>query len=273
MGTRRITAEPEGIGASLRDLLAARDLLLAIAWREFRVRYKQSLLGVGWAIAHPVALMLTFTLVFRGIVGVGSEGVPYPLFAYAALLPWTFVATGVTLAMQSLVKHVDLVTKVYFPREVLPLGSLLASLLDFAIALVLFFVLLFAYGFAPGWTAAFLVPLVAIQALLAAGVSLFVAALNVRFRDVRHVVPLALQVWLFASPVIYSLQAVPAAVRPWYVALNPMVGLVDGYRAALLHGRVPDLGLLGVSAAGGVVALLFGWTYFHRVEGRFADVI
>ncbi|MHC4134048.1 MAG: ABC transporter permease [Planctomycetota bacterium] len=269
---RRIGPGTDRALDSLRDLWASRDLLWAVAWREFRVRYKQSLLGVAWAVVHPLALMLVFTAVFSELVGIKSEGVPYPLFSYAALLPWTFFATSITLATHSMVKQVELVTKVWFPREVLPLGSVLASLCDFVIALALFGGLLAWYGAIPGATALFLVALIPIQFALTAGMALFLSALNVRYRDVKFLVPLALQLWLYASPVIYSLDAVPAHVRPWY-ALNPMVGLVDGYRAALLHQAAPDPLLLGLSAAGSLLILVLGWAYFHRVEAYFADVI
>lgn len=269
---RRIGPGADRARESLRDLWASRDLIRAVAWREFRVRYKQSLLGVAWAVVHPLALMLVFTAVFSELVGLRSENVPYPIFSYAALLPWTFVATSVTLATHSMVKQVELVTKVWFPREVLPLGSVLASLCDFGIALVLFGGLLAWYGVVPGATALYLFALIPIQFALTVGMALFVAALNVRYRDVKFLVPLALQVWLYASPVIYSLDAVPDRVRPWY-ALNPMVGLVDGYRTALLHGAAPAPLLLGLSAAGALLVLVLGWIYFHRVEAYFADVI
>ena len=269
---RRIGPGTDRAVDSLRDLWASRDLLWAVAWREFRVRYKQSLLGVAWAVVHPLALMLVFTAVFSELVGIKSEGKPYPLFSYAALLPWTFVSTSITLATRSMVKQVELVTKVWFPREVLPLGSVLASLFDFVIALALFGGLLAWYGAMPGATALFLFALIPIQFTLTAGMALFVSALNVRYRDVKFIVPLALQIWLYASPVIYSLDAVPAHIRPWY-ALNPLVGLVDGYRAALLHQAAPDLLLLGTSAAGSLLILVLGWAYFHRVEAYFADVI
>jgi lipopolysaccharide transport system permease protein len=269
---RRIGPGTDRAIDSLRDLWASRDLQWAVAWREFRVRYKQSLLGVAWAVIHPLALMLVFTAVFSELVGVKSEGAPYPLFSYAALLPWTFLAASITLATQSMVKQVELVTKVRFPREVLPLGCVLASLFDFAVALALFGGLLACYGAMPGATALFVVALIPIQFALTAGMAFFVSALNVRYRDVKFLVPLALQIWLYASPVIYSLDAVPAHIRPWY-ALNPMVGLVDGYRAALLHQAAPDPILLAVSAAVSLLVLLLGWAYFHRVEAYFADVI
>ncbi len=269
---RRIGPGRGSVIASLRELWGGRGLLRAIAGREFRVRYTQSILGVAWALAHPLVLMGVFTVVFGKIVHVGSEGQPYPLFSYAGLLPWTFLATGTTLAMRSLVAHVDLVTKVYFPRELLPLASLAASLVDFLIALGVFLLVFLAYGRVPGASWLWLAPLIMVQAVLAVGIALFTAALNVRFRDVKHVMPLMLQAWLYMSPVIYPMASVPDRLRGVF-ALNPMAGLVDGYRAVLLHGHAPDAALLLTSAAVSLLTLILGWAYFHRVEAYFADVI
>jgi len=257
---------------ALKDVIESRDLIRSFTRREIRVRYKQTLLGLAWAVAHPLALMLIFTLVFSRFVGVSSEGYPYPLFSYAALLPWTFFSTATTLAMRSLVNNVELVTKVWFPREVLPASSVLASVFDFAISLSILALLMLWYGTFPGWSVLWVLPLIALQLVLTTGMSLFVAAINVRYRDVKFIVPLGLQVWLYASPVIYSVTAVPESIRPYY-ALNPMVGLIDGYRAVLLAGGSPNPYYLGVSVAGACLFLFFGWWYFHRVEAYFADVI
>ena len=257
---------------SIRDLQESRNLLWALTQRSIRARYKQSVLGMLWAVAHPLALMLIFTAVFSYILRIGSEGVPYPLFSYAGLLPWTFFATGCSLAMNSLVSNVDLVTRVRFSREVLPISSVLASLFDFTIALGIFFGILLFYGFTPTWHLVFLLPLITIQFVLTIGFSFLVAALNVRYRDIKYIVPLGFRVWMYACPIIYSLDAVPATIRPFYV-WNPLVGLIEGYRAALVHGRIPDFGLMGISVLGAVFCLSVGWYYFHRVEIYFADII
>jgi lipopolysaccharide transport system permease protein len=269
---RRIGPERDGFVQTARDLASRASLIRAVTRREVRVRYKQTLLGVLWAVAYPLALMLIFTLVFSRFVGLSSEGHPYALFAYVGLLPWTFFSTATTLATRSLVDNVPLVTKVWFPREVLPLASVLASLFDFAVAFALLLVLCLPFGVVPAWTWLFVAPLVVIQLALTVGFSLFMAALNVRYRDVKFIVPLVMQVWLYASPVIYSLSEVPERWRTLY-ALNPMVGLIQGYRQCLLDGLPPSGLYVALAAAGAFVWLALGWWYFHRVEVHFADVI
>jgi lipopolysaccharide transport system permease protein len=224
------------------------------------------------AVAHPTALMLVFTAVFSRLVGVRSDGHPYPLFAFAALLPWTFLSTSTTLAMRSLVDNVELVTKVWFPRETLPTAAVLASLFDLLVAFGLLVLLMIGYGALPGWSVLWIVPLALVQLALTLGVALFVSAVNVRYRDVKYIVPLGLQVWLYLSPVIYSARAVPEAWRALY-GINPMVGLIQGYRAVLLEGAAPPAGDLATSAVGALLALALGWLYFRRVEAHFADVI
>ena len=272
MAVQHIGPERESLRESLAQLFAYRSLLGVVARRELRLRYKQTALGVAWAVVHPLALMLVLTMVFSRIVKLDSEGVPYPLFSYAALLPWTFVATSTTLSMMSLVKDVELVTRIWFPRQILPIGSVLASLIDFTIALILFLVLLVSFGHPPGWTAIAIVPLIVIQLLLVLGLALFNSAVNVRYRDVKFIVPLGLQLWMFASPVVYSVAEVPERLRSLYL-LNPVAGLIDGYRACLLHNRLPDWSSVGVAAAGALVIFVVGWWYFRRVEIHFADVI
>jgi len=272
LAVQRIGPERDSFAEALRLLAAYRSLLSVVTRRELRLRYKQTALGVAWAVIHPLTLMLVLTAVFSRIVHLDSEGVPYPLFAYAALLPWTFVSTATTLSMQSLVKDVELVTRIWFPREILPVGSVLASLFDFAVALVLFLVLLVAYGNPPGWTLVFVVPLVLVQMLLVLGLALFNSALNVRYRDVKFIVPLGIQLWMFASPIIYSVKSVPESMLALY-RLNPVVGLVDGFREVLLHHRVPDLSLFVTAATVSLAIFVCGWWYFRRVEIYFADVI
>lgn len=272
MALRRITPERDSIAVSLRQLVEYRSLLRAVIGREVRLRYKQTALGFAWALIHPLTLMLVMTAVFGRVVKLDSEGVPYALFAFAGLLPWTFVATATSLSTQSLVKDVELVVRIWFPREILPVGSVVASLLDFGIALGFFVILLFAWGHPPGWTLVAVIPLIAVQTLLVMGLALFNSALNVRYRDVKFVVPLGLQLWMFASPVIYSIDMVPEAYRDLY-ALNPVVGIIDGYRAAMLHHQLPDWSLLGLSAATGLLLFTCGWWFFRRVEVHFADVI
>jgi len=272
VAVRRIAPTNDSLAESLRQLLSYRSLIATLTRREISLRYKQTALGIAWALVHPLTLMVVMSVVFSRVVKVSSEGVPYPLFAYAALLPWTFVSTATSLSTQSLVKDVDLVTRVWFPRQILPMGCVLASLCDFAIALTMFFVLLLIYGQPPSWTVVGILPLVVVQFTLVLGLALFNSAINVRYRDVKFVVPLLVQLWMFVSPVIYSSSLIPDRYIDLY-RLNPVVGLIDGYRAALLHHRLPTFEMVAPSAVVALVVFAFGWWYFRRVEIHFADVI
>ena len=257
---------------SLKTLYRYRDLLIMWTLREIKVRYKQSVLGAAWAVLQPVALMLTFTLLFSVFAQVPSEGVPYPIFSYTALVAWTFFSTSLTFAIPSLVNSLNLVTKVYFPREILPLASVGAAFVDFAVASVVFVALLLWYQVPPSWALLWVPFLILLQVVLVLGVVLPSAAINVFYRDVRFIVPVALQLWLYATPIIYPIQMVPSALRPLY-ALNPMVGIVDSYRRVILHGQMPELGYLSISAVVSVFLFAVGYLYFKHAEGVFADVI
>lgn len=256
----------------IRELFHFRDLLFLWSLREIKVRYKQSVVGAGWAILQPLVLMLMFTLVFSVFVRVPSDGIPYPIFSYTAVLPWTFFATGISFAVPSLVNNMNLVTKIYFPREVLPLGSVIAAFVDFLVASVVFGGLLLFYRVPVHASLAWVPLIVATQVVLTLGIVFFAATLNVWFRDIRFVVPLALQLWMYASPVIYPVSLVPERWRPLYL-LNPMASLIDSYRRTILLGQPPDypffLWAVGLSSALCVV----GYAYFKRSEPRFADVI
>lgn len=256
----------------LREFIAARDLLFTWTQREFRVRYSQSLLGAAWAVLQPLALMVIFSLVFGLVLRVPTEGVPYPVFSYVGSLAWTFFASSLTFAIPSLVNNMSLVSKIYFPKEILPLASILVCLVDFMIAAVLLIPLMLISGVSLSWMIAVLPILVLIQIMLVYGLSLIGAAVNVFFRDMRFVVPLALQIWLYASPVIYPVSAVPEALRALYF-LNPMAVLIDSYRRILLFGQLPDWGWLGLSAAISTAIFAIGYRFFKRAEVVFADVI
>jgi lipopolysaccharide transport system permease protein len=258
--------------AQLRELFEARDLLFTWTRREFRVRYSQSILGAAWAILQPLALMAIFSLVFGFVLRVPTEGVPYPVFSYVGSLAWTFFASALTFAIPSLVNNMSLVSKIYFPREILPLSSVLVCLADFAVAAALLLPMMLIGGVGLSWTIVMLPLLVVVQVLLSYGLSLIGAAVNVFFRDVRFVIPLALQIWLYASPVIYPVSAVPESLRPFYF-LNPMAVLIDSYRRVLLFGQLPDWGWFGLSATISVVILVLGYRFFKRAESQFADVI
>ena len=262
-----------GFVQGFRDLVAARELLFTLTAREVKVRYNQTLLGVAWAVAQPLALMLAFSVFFGRFAGMPSDGMPYPLFSYAALLPWSFFTTSLAFGVPSLVTNTSLVTKVYFPREILPLASVFSAGVDFAAAAVVYAVLMAVYRVAPTPALAWLVPLLLVQVVFTLAVTLVLSAVNVSYRDVRYALPLVTQVWLYATPVIYPLSVVPETIRTAYLALNPMAAVIDGYRRVLVAGRAPDLGMLGLAAASSLVLVLAGYAYFKRAERTFADVI
>lgn len=255
-----------------RELIEARDLLFTWVRREFRVRYSQSVMGAAWAVLQPLSLMAIFSLVFGFVLRVPAEGVPYPVFSYVGSLAWTFFAGALTFAIPSLVNNMSLVSKIYFPREILPLSAVLVCLVDFVIAAVLLIPLMLLSGVELRWTIALLPLIVIIQILLSYGLSLIGSAVNVFFRDVRFVIPLALQIWLYASPVIYPVSAVPESLRTVYF-LNPMAVLIDSYRRIILFGQLPDWGWLGFTAIVSIAVLILGYGFFKRAESRFADLI
>jgi lipopolysaccharide transport system permease protein len=258
-------------GALVRDLWNYRELGLAFALSTLRVRYKQAAFGIAWAVIQPLLAVILFSIVFGRLAGLPADGLPYPVFNYAAMILWLYVSLGVTASAQSLVDNRDLITKVYFPRPVAPLAAAFPGLVDLAIAFVVLVGMLVAYGVTPGW-AVVLTPawvLAAMLVVLAAGFPL--AALNVRYRDVRLALPLTMQLWLFASPVVYSSSLVEGGWRYVY-ALNPMATVLDGFRWSVADGPAPGAEAL-VSAAVVVALLLAGLAYFARAERSFADVV
>jgi len=260
------------------ELWAYRELLYFLVWRDIKVRYRQTVLGAVWAILQPLLTMVVFTLFFHRLAGIESAGLPYPLFAYTGLLAWTFFAQAVTQAANSLVGSAHLITKVYFPRLLVPMAAIVGAVVDLLVALPVLFIMMAAYGVAPG-PALILLPAVLLLAVAAAaGVGVWLAALNVEYRDVRHAVPFLVQLLLFLTPVIYPATTMSSSlaklgVPGWVVALNPMAGAVEGLRWTLL-GPAPSAGLLLLVGAA-VAALLFvsGLFYFRRVERSFADVV
>lgn len=270
-----IAPSPAWALPSLREVWRARGVLYFLVWRDLKVRYRQTLLGVAWVALQPLTTVLALTLVFGRLLRVPADGVPYLLFVFTGLLPWNLFAGTVSRGAASLVGNAQLVSKVYFPRLILPVASALILLVDFAVACLPWSVLLVAYGGAAG-ARLLLLPLFVAWALLAAlGVSLWLAALNARYRDVTHLLPLALQVWMYVTPVIYSSSLIPANWRP-LLAINPMVAVVDGFRwAALGLGpeRTPPLEALGLSVAVTVATLLSGLLFFRAAERTMADVV
>jgi len=240
--------------------------------RDIRVRYKQSLLGAAWAILQPLALMIVFTVVFSFFARVPTDGVPYPIFSYTALLPWTFFATAIGFAVPSLVNNMNLVTKVYFPREILPISAMGASFIDFLIASLVYIGLMVFYRVPLNATMLLVPVLLAVQMTLTGGVILFASAVNVFYRDIRFVVPLGVQIWMYATPIIYPVALVPERFRLIYM-LNPMAVLIDSYRAIALRGEWPNWGCLGFAAVLSGVVFVLGYLYFKRVEWQFADII
>jgi lipopolysaccharide transport system permease protein len=268
----RIEPSKGWISLGLEDLWQYRELLFFLTWRDIKVRYKQTALGAAWAVIQPLFTMLVFTLFFGRLAKVPSDGIPYPLFSYTALLPWQLFAYALTESSNSVVANERLITKVYFPRLVVPLASILAGLVDFVIAFTLVIGMMVWYGVRPTWAVLTLPFFVVLAMVTALGVGLWLSALNVQYRDVRYTLNFIVQFWLFASPVAYSSTLVPARWRPFY-GLNPMAGVIEGFRWALL-GKVHSPGtMLWVSVVVVALVLVGGLYYYRRMEKTFADVV
>lgn len=255
-----------------RELLNYRELLYFLVWRDIKVRYKQTVFGAAWAILQPLLTMVVFSIFFGRLAGVPSEGVPYPIFSYAALVPWTFFANGVSSSANSLVGSSHLITKVYFPRLVIPISSVLAGFPDLVLAFIVLLGMMLFFGIAPTANIVWLPLLLALAFVTAVGVGLWLSALNVQFRDIRYVTPFLIQLWLFATPVAYPSSLVPEPLRLLY-ALNPMVGVVEGFRWALLDTDTPPGPIVMVSAFVAISILASGLSYFRKMEDTFADVV
>ena len=258
--------------AGLKELWEYRELLYFLTWRDIKVRYKQTVLGAAWAIIQPFFMMVVFSLFFGYLAKVPSDGIPYPIFAYCALLPWQLFAHALTESSNSLVANERLITKVYFPRLVVPISAVLGGLLDFAIAFVILLLMMAYYGVRPTWVIVTLPAFLLLAMLTALGVGLWLSALNVKYRDVRYTISFLIQFWLFATPVAYSSSIVPARWRALY-GLNPMAGVVEGFRWALLGKSEGPGALLAVSVAVVILILIGGLYYFRRMEAEFADVV
>jgi homopolymeric O-antigen transport system permease protein len=255
----------------LKELWAYRELLLVLTVRDIKVRYKQTVLGFLWAIIQPVMLTIVFSIFFGRLAQLPSDGIPYPIFVYAALLPWTFFANAIGASGNSLIASAHLVSKVYFPRLIIPLSSVGAGLVDFTISTGVFLILMAWYGV--GWSLNLLAaPLLVVGAVFVAlGVGTFLSALTVTYRDFRYIIPFMIQFWMFATPVVYPASLIPETYR-WLLYLNPMAGLIEGFRSAFL-GRPFDIPALALSLSGALVLFLVGIAYFEKVERRFADII
>lgn len=260
------------LSLNIGEVWAYRELLGLLAWRDVSIRYKQSVAGIGWAIIQPLMTMLVFTVIFGRFAKLPSDGLPYPIFAYCALLPWNYFAQSLSGSSDSLVGSANLITKVYFPRLVLPLSKVIAGLIDFSVAFLILIGMMVWYRIAPT-AGILLLPVFMLVAMLGAlGVGLWLTALNVKYRDVKYVVPFLVQLWLYASPVAYSTSIVPEKWR-WIYGLNPMVGVIEGFRWALLGKSAPDLHMMLASFIAVCLVLGSGILYFKKMEKTFADVV
>jgi lipopolysaccharide transport system permease protein len=249
-----------------------RELLYFLAWRDVKVRYKQAALGAAWAIIQPLFGMIVFTLFFGRLAGVPSDGIPYPIFSYCALVPWTYFSTTLSQAGNSLISNTNLITKVYFPRALLPAASALSGLIDFFIGSLFLVAMMVYYQVKPGWSLLLAPFFIVGMILLAFGVSMLLAAMNVRYRDVKYAIPFLVQIWLFVTPIIYPTTFLPKRFQA-LLALNPMAGVVEGLRACLFPGRRMDWNLIGTSCTVTVAVLIVGAIYFRKTEKTFADIV
>lgn len=268
----RIEPSSGWVALRLRELWAFRELLYFLVWRDIKVRYKQTALGAAWAIIQPVLTMVVFSLFFGKLAAVPSDGVPYPIWSFTALVPWTFFATGLTLSSQSLVGSANLLKKVYFPRLAIPIATVLSGIVDFALAFAVLLLMMAYYGMVPTINLVWLPFFVLLALCTSLGVGLWLSALNVKYRDVRYVVPFLTQIWLFATPIAYPSSLLDPKWRALY-GLNPMAGVVEGFRWALLGTDVDVVAVVVASSAVAVLVLTTGLFYFRRMERTFADTV
>ncbi len=266
--------EPTRGWASLKlaELWEYRELVYFFTWRDIKVRYKQTVLGVLWAILQPFCTMLIFALFFGKLAKMPSDGIPYPLFSYTALVPWTFFATGLTQASNSLVANSNMLQKIYFPRMAMPLGTVVAGCVDFCLAFVVLLGMTASYGVVPTWKVFWLPFYLGLALITCLGASLWLSAMNVQFRDVKYTIPFLIQIWMYATPIVYPSSLLPEPWRTVY-GINPMVGVVEGFRWALLDAKTAPGPMVAVSSVVAVGLLISGAYYFRRLERTFADVV
>jgi lipopolysaccharide transport system permease protein len=260
------------ISLDLRALWEYRELLYFLTWRDIKVRYKQTLIGAAWAILQPLFTMVIFSLFFGRLAGIPSDEIPYPIFSYAALVPWQFFASGLSQSSSSLVASANLIKKIYFPRLVIPISAVLSGGVDFVIAFVVLLGMILFYDIVPTWNVLWLPLLLLLALVTSLGVGLWLTAMNVQFRDVRYAVPFLVQAWMFATPIAYPSSLLDEPWRTLY-GVNPMVGVVEGFRWALLGTETAPGPIVLVSAAVALVLLVSGAFYFRRMEKTFADVV
>lgn len=260
------------VSLKLREMWSFRELLYFLVWRDIKVRYKQTALGVSWAVIQPLLTMVVFSIFFGKLGKLPSDGIPYPIFSFAALVPWTLFSNGLTQASASIVASSNLVKKVYFPRLIIPTATVLAGVVDFVIAFAVLLLLMLIYGITPTINSIFLPVFVILTVVSSLAASVWLSALNVKYRDIKYVVPFMTQIWLFSTPIAYSASLLEEPWRTIY-SLNPMVGVVEGFRWALLGAETPPSYSTLVSAIASIVILFAGALYFRRVEKSFADII
>ncbi|MDD1687201.1 ABC transporter permease [Methanoregula sp.] len=259
------------VPVDLRELWAYRELITSFTLRDVKLRYKQTGLGIAWAVLQPLLTMLIFTVIFGGLAKIPSDGVPYPLFVLAALLPWMLFAEGLTRSTTSMISNANIMTKVYFPRLIMPLSSIISPLIDFAVSFLILMAMMVYYGFMPTINIVFLPVFLLLALATSLGVGLWLSALNVKYRDFQYTVPFLIQIWMFASPVVYSSSLVPESLRMVF-GLNPMTGVIEGFRWALLGSGTPSAMVL-VSVGMVIVLLVTGMFYFRRMEQYYADIV
>jgi lipopolysaccharide transport system permease protein len=256
---------------NLRELFTHRELLYYFIWRDIKVRYKQTGLGIAWAIIQPLFAMMIFTVIFGKLAKIPSEGIPYPLFSYAAILPWTLFSEGLTRSTTSMTSNANIMTKVYFPRLILPIAGILSPLIDFFIAFIILIFLMLIYGFMPSINILFLPAFLLLLLLTSLSVGLWLSSLNVQYRDFQYTLPFLIQLWLYSSPIVYSSNLIPAKYQTIY-GFNPMAGVIEGFRWLLL-GTPPPNQMILFSAFVVIVLLVSGIFYFKRMEQYFADIV
>jgi lipopolysaccharide transport system permease protein len=254
------------------DFWRYRELLYFLAWRDVKVRYKQAALGASWAVIQPLLTMIIFTLFFGRLAGVGSDGIPYPLFSFCALVPWTYFSTTLTQAGNSLISNSSLITKVYFPRALLPAATVLSGLVDFVMGAIFLALMMIYYHVKPGWSFLLVPFFLAGMVVLVFSVSMILAAMNVRYRDVKYALPFLVQIWLFVTPIIYPVAFLTPKMKRLLV-LNPLAGFLEGFRSSLFNTRHMDWRLVGTSVIATLFLLVVGAVYFRKTERTFADIV
>jgi lipopolysaccharide transport system permease protein len=259
------------VPVDFHELWNYRELLLSFTVRDIKIRYKQTALGFLWAIIQPLFMMVIFTVIFGGFAKIPSDGLPYPLFSFAALLPWMLFSEGLTRSTMSMVANANIMTKVYFPRLIMPISGILSPLVDFVVSISILVVMMVYYGFVPTINVVFLPLFILLALATSLGIGLWLSALNVKYRDFQYTVPFIIQLWMYASPVVYPASMIPESIRFLY-GLNPMVGVIEGFRWALLGTAMPR-GILFVSIGVVAIILISGMFYFRRMEQYYADVV